>query len=74
MNAVKSKVSYRSFESEITDASFGNIAKFNCFGTILTNQNCTHEEIESRLISGMLPLSSVTFLFTPAIQNVELKL
>jgi hypothetical protein len=69
MNADKSKVSYRSFESEVTDASFGNIAKFKCLGTILTNDNSAHEEIESRLISGMLLLSSVTFFFTPAVQK-----
>jgi hypothetical protein len=32
--------------------SFDNVAKIKCFGMTLTDQNCTPEEIKSRLNSG----------------------
>jgi hypothetical protein len=61
MNAVKSKVSCRSFETEITGRSFENIATLKCLGTPVSNKNCTHEETERIMISRMLPLSTESF-------------
>jgi hypothetical protein len=38
--------------TKIANRSFEEVAKFKYFGTILTDQNCMHEEIKSRLNSG----------------------
>jgi hypothetical protein len=37
---------------KISNRSFENVAKFRWQGTTLTDQNCVHEEIKSRLNSG----------------------
>jgi len=48
----------------ITNKSFESVAKFNYFGIRITNQNCIHEEIKSRLNVGNVCYHSIQNLLS----------
>jgi hypothetical protein len=61
---------------KIGNRSFGSAAKFRCLGTTLTDQNCIHEEIKSRLNSGNACYHSVQSLLSSRLlyKNVKVKI
>jgi hypothetical protein len=57
---------------KIENRSFEDAEKFKCLGTILTDKNCMHEEIKSRLNSGNALLPSL-LSFHVLCWNIKLK-
>jgi hypothetical protein len=61
---------------KIVSRSFENVAKFGYLGTALTDQNCMHEEIKSRLNSRNACYHSVQSLLSSCLlsRNVKFKI
>jgi hypothetical protein len=60
----------------LSNRSFGDEAKFRYRGTILTDQNCMHEEIKSRLNSENACYHSVHSLLSSCLlsRNVKVRI
>jgi hypothetical protein len=60
---------------KIASRSFPDVAQFKYLGTTLTDQNCMHEEIKSRLNlrECFLPFGSESFFFQPAVEESNVK-
>jgi hypothetical protein len=60
---------------KVANRSFEVVAKFRYLGTILTDQNCMHKEINSRLNSGNACHHSVQCLLSSRLlsRNLQLK-
>jgi hypothetical protein len=58
----------------VANKSFDKLAKFNYLGSTLTDQNCIHEEIRSRLNSGNACFHAVQNLFSSRLLSRNVKI
>jgi hypothetical protein len=67
---------WQKHSTELVNRSFEDVTKFKYLGTTLTDQNCTHEEIKSRLNMGNASYHLVQSLLSSHLlsRNVKVKI
>jgi hypothetical protein len=66
----------KNHNTETGNKSFEMVEQFQCLGTALTNQNCIHEKIKSRLRSGNACYHLVQSVLSSSLlsKNIKIKL